>query len=491
MDHLKSTPITRICCIGAGYVGGPTCAVIAKKCPHIRVCVVDSNPERIKAWNSDTLPIYEPQLDGIVEECRGRNLHFSTDLHAEITAAQLIFISVNTPTKTFGFGKGKAADLKNLETVSRLIATTATDSKIIVEKSTVPVRAAESIDRILAANKAPGVHFEILSNPEFLAEGTAIADLYSPDRILIGGGSSPDAQIALSKLVEIYRNWVRPEAIITTNTWSSELSKLAANAFLAQRISSINAISAICEGRFLQASVGFGGSCFQKDVLNLVYLSEYLKLPEVADYWHQIILLNDYQKRRFALRITECLFSTVTDKRIAILGFAFKANTGDTRETPAKFVCQHLLDEGARLSIYDPKVPHRQVMQDLAAFAELSSTNFTTEQLGDLVEIVDSPYTASQGAHALVICTDWDEFKELDYQKMYQLMMKPAFLFDGRNIVNVKQAQTIGFHVEKIGRQSSHGKIGVPSAAAAAKVTAAVANGNANGVISSSSNGSL
>ncbi|KAI2802101.1 hypothetical protein BLOT_010293 [Blomia tropicalis] len=452
MEHFENKPITRICCIGAGYVGGPTCAVIANQCPHIRVCVVDSNPNRIEAWNSDTLPIYEPGLKEIVEKCRNRNLFFSTDLQKEIGDAELIFISVNTPTKMFGFGKGKAADLQNLENVSRLIAEISVQSKIVVEKSTVPVRAAESIDRILNANKRDDVHFEILSNPEFLAEGTAIKDLLQPDRILIGGGNSTDSKIALEKLCEVYRNWIDNDRIITTNTWSSELSKLAANAFLAQRISSINAISAICEST--GADFGFGGSCFQKDVLNLVYLSEYLKLPEVADYWHQIILMNDYQKRRFALRITECLFNTITNKRIAILGFAFKANTGDTRETPAKFVCKHLLDEGAKLSIYDPKVPKAQIIQDLTMITDLNS-----EQLNECVNIVNSPFDAAMDSHAIVICTDWDEFKNLDYEKMYETMRKPAFLFDGRNIVDVDHLQSIGYNVEKIGRRSSHAQI--------------------------------
>ncbi|KAH7644662.1 hypothetical protein DERF_010194 [Dermatophagoides farinae] len=478
MEHLRNQKVTKICCIGAGYVGGPTCAVIARMCPQIRVCVVDSNPKRIELWNSDQLPIYEPQLDEIVKECRNRNLFFSVQVEKEISQAELIFISVNTPTKNFGFGKGKAADLKNLEHVSRLIARSADDSKIVVEKSTVPVRAAESINRILGANKKSGVHFEVLSNPEFLAEGTAINDLINPDRILIGGNETMDAQIAVEKLCEIYQNWIPNEKIIRTNTWSSELSKLAANAFLAQRISSINAISSLCEAtgadvnevanaigsdsrigpKYLQASIGFGGSCFQKDVLNLVYLCEYLKLPEVADYWHQIIAMNDYQKRRFALRITECMFNTITGKRIAILGFAFKANTGDTRESPAKLVCKHLLEEGAQLAIYDPKVLKEQIYADL----NISDLNIPdgNKCLEDYVEVVESPYIASTDAHAIVICTEWNEFKELNYEKMYSLMMKPAFIFDGRNLINVRQLEMIGFHVEKIGRQSNHKKIG-------------------------------
>lgn len=462
--------IEKICCVGAGYVGGPTCAVIASKCPNIRVCVVDSNSKRIDQWNSDQLPIYEPQLEEIVQNCRGKNLFFSNAIQEEIEKADIIFISVNTPTKTFGFGKGKAADLQNLEHVARLIANYSTKSKIVVEKSTVPVRAAESINRILKANTKPGIKFEVLSNPEFLAEGTAIRDLLNPDRILIGGDETPDGRIAIKKLCSVYSNWIPSQKIITTNTWSSELSKLAANAFLAQRISSINAISAICEvtgadvsevahsvgsdsrigSKFLKASVGFGGSCFQKDVLNLVYLSECLNLPEVANYWSQIIEMNNFQKRRFALRIIECLFNTITDKKIAIFGFAFKKNTGDTRESPAILVCKHLLEEGAQLCIYDPKVPEQQIMNDLR-FPDREDS----ERIKKLIEVTDSPYEAAFKAHAIVICTEWDEFLELDYKKMYDHMLKPAFVFDGRKIVNVDELQSVGFHVETIGRRTS------------------------------------
>lgn len=325
--------------------------------------------------------ITQPGLQPLVEKVRGRNLFFTTDIATEVEAAELIFISVNTPTKTFGEGKGKAANLENLENVSRLIARLARTSKIVVEKSTVPVRAAEIIGKILSQNRTDGVHFEVLSNPEFMAEGTAVSDLEKPDRILIGSGHSKTALVACEKLQQIYRNWVPAQRILATNTWSSELSKLVANALLAQRISSINAVSLLCEatganvsevalavgadhrigGHFLKPSIGFGGSCFQKDILNIVYISEVLNLPEVASYFHQIVLMNDFQKRRFAMRIVECMFSNVVGKRIAILGFAFKADTGDTRETAAIYVCKHLLEEGAVLAVYDPKVSKEQI----------------------------------------------------------------------------------------------------------------------------------
>ena len=235
-----------ICCIGAGYVGGPTMAVIAQKCPHIKVTVVDINEARINQWNSDQLPVYEPGLNDVVQECRGRNLFFSTDVESAILNSEIIFLSVNTPTKTFGLGAGRAADLRFVEKCSRTIAEIAQGDKIVVEKSTLPVRTAESIKKILTAN-SNGRNFQILSNPEFLAEGTAISDLESPDRVLIGGDPTKEGQEAVDKLVAIYANWVPTEKIITTNLWSSELSKLTANAFLAQRISSINSISALCE----------------------------------------------------------------------------------------------------------------------------------------------------------------------------------------------------------------------------------------------------
>ncbi|RWS25898.1 UDP-glucose dehydrogenase-like protein [Leptotrombidium deliense] len=457
--------VKRICCIGGGYVGGPTCAVIAKMCPYIEVHVVDQSEERIKQWNSDTLPIYEPGLDEIVKQCRGKNLFFSLNLKEEINAADLIFISVNTPTKNFGVGKGRAADLTNLESVSRLIAQYSESNK-----STVPVRAAESINRILKTNQKTGVTFEVLSNPEFLAEGTAIINLMKPDRILIGGENTKSGHEAIDALCEVYLNWVSSDKILTTNTWSSELSKLAANAFLASRISSINAISAVCEvtgadvsevahavgtdsrigEKYLQAGIGFGGSCFQKDVLNLVYLCECLQLPEVASYWYQVIEMNDYQKSRFVRRIIKSLFNTVTGKKITILGFAFKANTGDTRESPASYVCKYLLEERAKLFIYDPKVPHQHIIRDL------TDDRITDEpdRVKSLITISSNAYEAAVDSHALVICTEWEEFKHLDYRKIYDSMMKPAFIFDGRRILDVEELQDIGFNVQTIGRQT-------------------------------------
>uniref|UniRef100_A0A0B6ZKW2 UDP-glucose 6-dehydrogenase n=1 Tax=Arion vulgaris TaxID=1028688 RepID=A0A0B6ZKW2_9EUPU len=463
--------ITKICCIGAGYVGGPSCAVIAHKCPNLRVTIVDQNAHRIAQWNSDKLPIFEPHLEEIVKACRGQNLFFSTDVEKEIMEAELIFICVNTPTKTFGLGKGRAADLKYIESCARRIADVAQSSKIVVEKSTVPVKAAESISNILSANVKPGVKYQVLSNPEFLAEGTAIYDLLNPDRVLIGGNQSPEGQEAMRCLAWIYQHWVPSQNIITMNTWSSELSKLAANAFLAQRISSINAMSAICEAtgadvdevahaigtdsrigpKFLKASVGFGGSCFQKDVLNLVYLCECLNLTEAAAYWQQVIDINDYQRRRFTKRIVEGLFNTVTNKRIAIFGFAFKKDTGDTRESAAIYVSKFLMEEGANIRIYDPKVPTEQIIRDL------SSTEITDkpDKVPDLVTICSDPYSAADGSHALVICTEWDEFQTLDYQRIYNKMLKPAFIFDGRLLLNHQELMDIGFKVEVIGKRLS------------------------------------
>nr|CAG4645433.1 EOG090X03RJ [Lynceus sp. MCZ IZ 141354] len=462
--------INKICCIGAGYVGGPTCSVIAYKCPEIQVTVVDRSEPRITQWNSEKLPIYEPGLEEIVKHCRGKNLFFSTDIVSAVQSADLVFISVNTPTKTFGVGKGRAADLKFVESCARMIAEVSESNKIVVEKSTVPVRAAASIINILKANTKKNVTFQVLSNPEFLAEGTAIQDLFNPDRVLIGGEATAAGKLAINALCDVYRHWIPCEKVITMNTWSSELSKLTANAFLAQRISSINAISAVCEAtgadvsevaraigmdsrigpKFLQASVGFGGSCFQKDILNLVYISECLNLPKVAAYWQQVIDMNEYQRSRFSCRIIECLFNTVTDKHIAILGFAFKKNTGDTRESPAIYVAKHLLDEGAKLKIYDPKVEDSQIMVDLTS----SSSTEVEEELKSLVTIHDDPYDAAANTHAIVILTEWDEFLTYDYERMYKSMLKPAFLFDGRKILDHSALSAIGFHVETIGKST-------------------------------------
>ncbi|KAJ8029587.1 UDP-glucose 6-dehydrogenase [Holothuria leucospilota] len=464
--------VKHICCIGAGYVGGPTCSVIASKCPEVKVTVVDLSKERIDAWNSPNfnLPIYEPGLAEVVKKCRGVNLFFSTDVTAGIREADLIFISVNTPTKTFGMGKGRAADLKYIEAAARKIAEVAVGEKVVVEKSTVPVRAAESIQRILSANTRKGCAFEVLSNPEFLAEGSAVEDLLSPDRVLIGGEQTKTGLAAMSKLSWVYEHWIPKKCIILTNTWSSELSKLAANAFLAQRISSINSISAVCEAtgadvaevshaigmdsrigsRFLQASLGFGGSCFQKDVLNLVYLCEALNLPEVAAYWQQVIDMNDFQKRRFASKVVNCLFNTVTDKKIAILGFAFKKDTGDTRESPSIYICKYLMEEGANLKIYDPKVEKQQILMEL----NHPSICDDPEKVDRLVTIHSDPYEALQGTHAFVVCTEWDEFKNYDYRRVYDTMLKPAFAFDGRRILDCKKLLQLGFQVEVIGRKN-------------------------------------
>lgn len=460
--------ITKICCIGAGYVGGPTMAVIAQKCPHIKVTVVDLNEERIAAWNDenvDNIPIYEPGLDKIVAEARGRNLFFSTEVDKAIDEAQIIFISVNTPTKTYGKGKGMAADLKYIELCSRQIAKVAKDNKIVVEKSTLPVRTAEAIKSILD-NTGNGVQFQILSNPEFLAEGTAVTDLLHPDRILIGGDTTEEGQKAIQALVDIYANWVPTDKILTTNVWSSELSKLTANAFLAQRISSINALSELCEktgadvtevaraigmdsrigSKFLKASVGFGGSCFQKDILNLVYIAKSYGLTEVADYWEQVIIMNDHQKRRFSSKIVQTLYNTVADKKIAFLGWAFKKDTNDTRESAAIYVADELINEQAKIAVYDPKVSGRKVLADL----DYLDTR-TTEKNANSITSFDSAYEACAGAHAIAILTEWDEFIGFDWQKIYDSMQKPAFIFDGRNLLNATELKAIGFVYQAIG----------------------------------------
>ncbi len=449
-----------ICCIGAGYVGGPTMAMIAAKCPNIRVEVVDLNQARIEAWNSDELPIYEPGLDEIVASARGRNLFFTTGVEDAIRAADIIFVSVNTPTKTFGLGADKAADLRYVEAVARTIAEVVNEPKIIVEKSTIPVKTAEAIHSILASN-GKGLKHQVLSNPEFLAEGTAVADLSNPDRILIGGETTPEGQAAIEALVSVYAHWVPRERILTTNLWSSELSKLVANAFLAQRISSINSISALCETtgadvdevaraigtdsrigpKFLKASVGFGGSCFQKDVLNLVYLCGHFGLPDVAAYWDHVIRMNDWQKHRFSERVVRTLFNTVTGKRIAVLGFAFKKDTNDTRESAAIYVCQDLLEERAHLAIHDPKVKPEQIRKDLSLSPEDQRVTFAA-----------SAEEASQGAHALLVLTEWDAFKDLDFEVIYENMLKPAWIFDGRNILDRPKLEKIGFRVYSIGK---------------------------------------
>ncbi|KAI8379371.1 UDP-glucose/GDP-mannose dehydrogenase family, NAD binding domain-containing protein [Radiomyces spectabilis] len=469
------TVVKNICCIGAGYVGGPTCAVIAYKCPDIKVTIVDINPTRIAAWNSDNLPIYEPGLDEIVFQCRGKNLFFTTDVDATIQEADLIFVSVNTPTKKSGIGAGMAADLAFVESATRRIAEVSKSSKIVVEKSTVPCRTAQSMRTILDANSTPEIHFDILSNPEFLAEGTAITDLLNPDRVLIGALQTPEGLKAQEALVNVYTHWVPRDRVITTNLWSSELSKLAANAMLAQRISSINALSAICEAtgadvdevayacgrdsrlgpKFLKASVGFGGSCFQKDILNLVYLSQQLNLPEVADYWKQVVIMNEYQKKRFVRKIISTLFNTITHKKIAVLGFAFKKDTGDTRESAAITLIKDFIQENAKVAIYDPKVCPEQIFMDLSEPGVVDNR----KELEKQIQICASAYEAAEGADAVVIVTEWDEFRDdqIDYTKIYDSMHKPAFLFDGRLLVNPTKLREIGFKVSVIGKNELAG----------------------------------
>lgn len=446
-----------ILCIGAGYVGGPTMAVIADRCPGYKVIVVDKSVERIAAWNSSRLPIYEPGLDEVVSRTRGRNLFFSTDVAAGIREADIIFVSVNTPTKNFGAGAGKAADLQYWEKTARDIIEYSESDKIVVEKSTLPVRTAEAMQRILMSN-TKNLHFEVISNPEFMAEGTAVGDLQNPDRVLIGGMETEEGRNALQRMVDIYSNWVPRERIITTNVWSSELSKLVSNAMLAQRISSVNSISAICEktdanivevsnamgrdsrigSKFLRASVGFGGSCFKKDILNLVYLCEYYGLPEVGAYWEQVVKMNEYQEERFVSKILSSMFNTVAGKKIAVFGFAFKADTGDTRESPAIYISKLLLDEHARLAIYDPEAIDNAKM-------ELKG------EIGDITYETD-PMEAVKGAHAIAVLTEWKVFSSYDYRKIFDLMEKPAFIFDGRNLLNHRELFDIGFNVYPLGQ---------------------------------------
>lgn len=455
--------IKKICCIGAGYVGGPTMAVIAQKVPEIQVTIVDINEKRIAAWNDEDLsqlPVYEPGLAEVIAEARGRNLFFSTDVEKAIREADMIFISVNTPTKTYGKGKGMAADLKYIELCARQIAEVATSDKIIVEKSTLPVRTAEALKSILH-NTGNGVKFQILSNPEFLAEGTAIQDLHHPDRVLIGG----EEDEAIQALVDVYAQWVDRSKILTTNLWSSELSKLTANAFLAQRVSSINAISELCEKtganvdevawaigtdsrigpKFLKASVGFGGSCFQKDILNLVYIARTYGLTEVADYWEQVISMNDHQKVRFANNIIQSMYNTVSGKKIAFYGWAFKKDTNDTRESAAIYVAKILLEEQAHVIVYDPQVRKAQVV------ADLEYVGVDPETVAKLVTVVEDPYDAARKAHAIAVLTEWDEFKGYDWARIKEGMMRPAYVFDGRKLLKRKEMEDNGFLYYAIG----------------------------------------
>jgi UDPglucose 6-dehydrogenase len=460
--------ISSICCIGAGYVGGPTMTVIAHKCPHIKVTVVDINPERIARWNAENLeelPVYEPGLAELVGQSRGKNLFFSTEVEKAIDEAEMIFISVNTPTKTYGKGKGQAADLKYIELSARTIAKVATSDKIVVEKSTLPVRTAQALKNILE-NTGNGVKFEILSNPEFLAEGTAIEDLLYADRVLIGGDNTPSGQAAKDALSAIYEQWLPKERILQTNVWSSELSKLVANAFLAQRVSSINAISALCEKtdanidevaraighdsrigpKFLKASVGFGGSCFQKDILNLVYIAKSYGLDEVADYWEQVILMNNYQKKRFADRIIRTLYNTVSGKKIAFFGWAFKKDTNDTRESAAIYIADALIEERAHITVFDPKVTRAQMLNDLNQLGTRAP-----EENERFLSVAKDAYQAADESHAIALLTEWDQFKMLDYVLIYEKMLKPAFVFDGRRILEKEVLKSIGFRMYTIG----------------------------------------
>ncbi|MGD9159223.1 MAG: nucleotide sugar dehydrogenase [Desulfobacteraceae bacterium] len=452
MDFKKN-----ILCIGAGYVGGPTMAMIALKCPHYKVTVVDINEERIKDWQSDNLPIYEPGLFEVVKEARKVNLFFSTEIDRNIKEADIIFVSVNTPTKTFGQGAGMAADLQYWEKTARQILANSDMGKIIIEKSTLPIRTARAMERILNSN-SKDITFEVLSNPEFLAEGTAVKDLESPDRVLIGSRETEEGIRARKEVVEIYANWVPREKIIESNVWSSELSKLTANAFLAQRVSSINSLSALCErteadieevayaigtdsrigNKFLKSSVGFGGSCFKKDILNLVYICRNYGLQEVADYWESVVKINEWQEKRFVRNMLANMFNTVAGKKIAVFGFAFKADTGDTRESPAIYITRGLVEERANVVISDPKA--------------LDNARKDLEDLKDYVSYEDDPCMAAEGSHAIAVLTEWSIYKDLDYKRIYDSMEKPAFIFDGRNLLDHQKLFDIGFNVFAIGK---------------------------------------
>lgn len=447
----------KILCIGAGYVGGPSMAMIAFKCPDYRVTVVDVNSERIDAWNSPQLPFYEPGLEDIIKKTRGKNLFFSMDIENQIRENDIIFVCVNTPTKNYGAGAYMAADLQYWEKTARQILKHSRSSKIVIEKCTLPVKTALAMEKILSSSRGK-IKFEVLSNPEFMAEGSAISDLENPDRVLIGSHETKSGLKARAELTEIYQRWIPSSKIITSNIWSSELSKLVANAFLAQRVSSINSISALCEktdadisevaravgtddriGRkFLNAGIGFGGSCFKKDILNLVYLCRHYGLDEVAAYWESVVKINEYQQQRFIAAMLHSMFHTLAGKRICILGFAFKADTSDTRESPAIYITQKLLSEKAELVISDPRALKN-------AAADLSGAEGN-------VQFIEDPYEAARGCHALVVLTDWSLYRTLDYKKIYRSMIKPAFIFDGRNIIDREKCFAIGFNLYAIGK---------------------------------------
>lgn len=448
-----------ILCIGAGYVGGSTMAVIAFKCPDYSVNIVDINQARIDAWNSDKLPVYEPGLYEVIKKSRNKNLFFHTNIEAGIREADIIFVSVNTPTKSYGAGAGMAADLQFWEKTARTIRDCADRPKIIVEKSTLPVRTVQAMETILNGGDT-GICFDVLSNPEFLAEGTAIQDLFEPDRVLIGSKETDSGFKARQELVDLYAHWVPLNRIITSNIWSAELSKLVANAFLAQRVSSINAISALCEAteanvsevayavgsdarigsRFLNASVGFGGSCFQKDILNLVYLCRHYGLYEVADYWHSVVTMNDYQKKRFVTKMLSSMFNTLAEKKIALFGFAFKADTSDTRESPAIYITRHLAEEHAKIVITDPRA--------------LENARIDLADVEGNISYETDPYEAARESDAVAVMTEWQQYKDLDWEKIYDSMRKPAFLFDGRNMLDHNLLYKIGFNVYPIGKSA-------------------------------------
>ncbi len=470
-----SIKIKSICCIGAGYVGGPTMAVLADKCPELDINVVDLNEERIRLWNDDNLeklPIYEPGLSEIIKRCRGINLNFSTDIEKNISRADMIFISVNTPTKKKGIGAGKASDLKWIDSCARQISKFSKGNTIVVEKSTLPVKTAQTIKKILDEEKdnKSGVgikQFSVLSNPEFLSEGNAINDLINPDRVLIGGEDTE----SMEALENIYLNWIEKDKIIKTNLWSSELSKLVANAFLAQRISSINSISSLCEATgadvkdvslavgtdkrigkyFLNPGPGFGGSCFKKDILNLTYICEYYGLHEESSYWQKVVDINIWQNKRISELIVEKLFGTITGKKITILGFSFKANTNDVRESPAINICKELILEGCHLSIYDPKVSCNQIEDILGKQNNFNASYQNTLQDEGSWNLSESIDIAADGSDAIVITTEWNEFQNIDWENISKSLRKPSWVFDTRCIVDVSYLESLGINVWRVG----------------------------------------
>ena len=465
--------IKNISCIGAGYVGGPTMAVFAQNCPNLRFTVVDINAKRINQWNDNNiknLPVFEPGLEEIILKVRDKNLYFSTDINNTIANSDMIFLCVNTPTKIKGFGAGQASDLKWVESCARQIAYYSKGHTIVIEKSTLPVKTAETIKTILNSSHKNGESsktFSVLSNPEFLSEGTAINDLNKPDRVLIGGEDSE----SMEALENIYLNWIPQKKIIKTNLWSSELSKLTANAFLAQRISSINSIAAFCEStggdvrevakaigtdqrigsEFIDAGPGFGGSCFKKDISNLVYLSNYFGLPDVADYWNSVIKLNEWQKLRISKLIVHKLFGTLRGKSIAILGFAFKANTNDTRQSAAIDISKNLLEEGANLIIHDPKVSEDQIFSELG-IKPRQNKSITSSYMEEGTWIKENSLDKSLvNVDAILILTEWGIYKEIKWEKVEKIIRKPCWVFDTRSIINLNEIKNTDLNFWRIG----------------------------------------